>query len=162
VTLDLASVVRIYDGSDGDATTGLYRQLEARGAIGVVALNLFRAQKASARAKVYRGGVPGKGSYRTLAYERKQWSLNFLCTTLEAHGDALALRWGWLFEGSHTGGFPWVLYVELPTGQVSFHAPARGVGPLYGGTWDGVHLASAGRICRWVATVLAETQGVTA
>lgn len=52
----LVDVVRIYDGSDGDATKALYERLAKLGAIGEIALNLFRAHKNSARAKVYRGG----------------------------------------------------------------------------------------------------------
>jgi hypothetical protein len=153
--MDLAGVVRIYDGSDGAATLALYAQLEARGPAGVVAMNLFRAQKASSRAKVYRGGVPGKGSYRGMAYDRKAWSLTNLCTTLDAHGDALGLRWGWAFDPAMPG-FPWVLYVDLPTGQVSFHNPAPIGKARYVGTWDGVRQASPGRICRWVAHLLGE------
>lgn len=151
--LTLLDVLRIYDGSDGDATKALYAQLEARGPVGVVAVNLFRAQKASARAKVYRGGVPGKGSYRGMAYERKQWSLTNLGAVLGQHAAALGIRYGWQLD-AETAGFPWVLYVDLPSGQVSFHAPGRGVGPDYPDAWDGVRDASAGRICVWIATVL--------
>jgi hypothetical protein len=148
--MTLLDVLRIYDGSDGAATTALYAALETHGPAGVVAVNLFRAQKASARAKVYRGGLPGKGSYRGLAYERKQWSLNNLGTVLGQHATALGLAYGWQFD-PETGGFPWVLYVDLPSGQVSFHAPARGQGPDYPGVWDGVRDAAAGRICVWIA-----------
>lgn len=64
----------VYAGSDGELTKRYYSELETKGPIGLVAMNLFRAQKCSARAKVYRGGVRGRGSYKSMAYERKSWS----------------------------------------------------------------------------------------
>lgn len=39
-----------------------------------------------------------------------------------------------------------VLYVDLPTGQVSFHSPQRGIGPKYPGTWDGMQHRTSDRI----------------
>jgi len=114
------------------------------------------AERTSVR-RVYRGGVPGKGSYRGMAYDRKQWSLNNLCAALEQHAATLAIRYGWAFD-AETAGFPWVLYVDLPTGQVSFHAPGRGVGPEYVWPWDGVRDAAPGRICRWVALLVGATE----
>ena len=39
-----------------------------------------------------------------------------------------------------------MLYVDLPTGQVSFHTPARGAGLDYGGEWDGAVDVSRERI----------------
>lgn len=147
---DLLALVRIYDGSDGDATKALYHELEAIGPVGAVAINLFRAQKCSARAKVYHGGVPGQGSYRDMAYERKEWSMANLCKVLGAHAAELGILWGWKVDPVqpfHT----WVLYVEMPTGQVSFHTRARGKGPDFTGEWDGVRGASADRILRWIA-----------
>ena len=35
----------------------------------------------------------------------------------------------------------WVLYVDLPEGQVSFHSPERYEGPDYPGQWDGRRLS---------------------
>jgi hypothetical protein len=46
----LDDLVRIYEGSDGKATIALYQQLSVLGPAGIVAVNLFRAQKCSARA----------------------------------------------------------------------------------------------------------------
>ena len=51
-TLDM--IVRIYLGSNGDATRMLYRDLDRMGPMGVIGVNLFRACKCSARAKAYR------------------------------------------------------------------------------------------------------------
>jgi hypothetical protein len=69
--------LEIYAGSDGEATKRLYAELEALGLVGVIAMNLFRACKASARAKVYRGG-----GYRGMAYDKKQWSIGQLVEAL--------------------------------------------------------------------------------
>src|ERR1051326_7628212 len=114
------TTLEIYNGSDGAATKALYARLELLGPVGLVALNLFRAQKCSERAKVYRGGVPGRGSFKAMAYERKQWSMGNLCKVLQEHAQGLQLRWGWK-EDPGQEYYPWVLYVDLPSGQVSFH-----------------------------------------
>lgn len=132
--------IEVYRRSDGEATRAYYAQLALAGPRGVIAVNLFRAQKCSARAKVYRGGIAGQGSYKRMAYDRKSWSMDQLCAALAQHGAALGMGWGWkrdpatLFGGSES----WVLYVELPQGQVSFHSPSRGAGPEYAGEWDGM------------------------
>jgi hypothetical protein len=157
MNVDLAAITRIYTGSDGDATKALYAQLEALGPRGVIAVNVFRATKCSERAKVYRGGIPGKGSYRSAAYERKQWSMTNLCRALETHAAALGIRWGWA-EDPEQAINRWVLYCDLPTGQVSFHTAARGVGPLYTGEWDGIRGAGPGRVCRFAAALLASVE----
>lgn len=173
----------IFNGSDGGATRALYDELAALGPLGFVAIQLFRAQKSSARAKVYH-----RGRYSTLAYGRKNWSLEQLAallTTTNAQGepwggvrvgppardpwvltvvlpdghvrvtttDALGYAWGWGPDATHER-YPWVLYVDLPQGQVSFHAVTRGLGPDYAGQWDGIVDASTGRILRFVNAVL--------
>lgn len=169
--MTLSDLVRIYEGSDGVVTKALYAQLEALGQVGVIAVNLFRAQKCSARAKVYRGH-----GYKDEAYRRKQWSMDNLCTVLEQHawiktmhheidgcGPAcvdcadeargrLPLTWGWR-EDPAQEFHRWVLYIDLPTGQVSFHTDRRGTGPDYRDDWDGRHDVSAYRILRWIALV---------
>jgi hypothetical protein len=135
----------VYLGSDGKATTALYAELEQRGPLGIVAVNLFRAQKCSSRAKSYR-----RGGFRRDAYDRKNWSIAKLSNALLKCG--LGWRWGWK-EDAAQQIYPWVLYVELPTGQVSFHAAARGVGPDYPGEWDRQPL-SAERVIRFVDSLL--------
>jgi hypothetical protein len=149
---DLADVYRIYRGSDGEATKALYAELQQHGVIGALAVELFRAQKASERAKVYRGGVRGRGSYRGMAYDRKQWAMDNLCKAL-AQSCSL-LQWGWGLDEKQEF-HRHVLYVDLPTGQVSFHTSQRGVGPDYGKPWDGAPCQSPERIIHWVAEVLA-------
>ena len=111
----------IYRGSDGEATKELYRALEQLGPRGIVALNVFRAQKCSERAKCYRGGIRGKGSYSSMAYDRKQWSMGNLAMVLSRHAAALGIAWGWKIDPAQSYHC-WVLYIDLPTGQVSFHA----------------------------------------
>ena len=141
-------VTTVYNGSDGEATRALYADLERVGPQGVIALNLFRAQKNSARAKVYRGG-----GYRGKAYDRKQWAMDNLVAALGEHAKALSISWGWKedpLQAKHNQ----VLYVDLPTGQISFHTELRGPGPDYESDWDGLTMQSPGRICRWCATLL--------
>src|SRR4051812_6270821 len=114
------TVQETYDGSDGDATRALYASLASLGPVGIVALNLFRAAKNSARAKKYRGGLPGKGSYRSMAYDRKEYAIRCLCDPLIEHAAALQIVWGWQHDPA-TPGYEWVLYVEVPGfGQASY------------------------------------------
>ena len=134
----------LYDGSDGELTKRYYQLLEKAGPIGIVAVNLFRAQKCSARAKKYRGGIRGVGSYRSMAYHRKNWSMKNLVRVLGEHGDELGVRWGWKIDPKQEFHC-WVLYVDLPTRQTSFHCESRLEGPDYPEDWDGIH-ASADRI----------------
>lgn len=152
----LARVVRAYSGSDGEATKALYDELTALGPAGLVATNLFRAHKSSIRAKVYR-----RGSSRRAAYDRKDWSIENLAIALSEHAEAFGVPWGWGIDDKQPF-HKLVLYVDLPTGQVSFHTATRYRGPDYPGTWDGVPHQGADRICRWAARLLSPTQAVAA
>jgi hypothetical protein len=87
--------------------------------------------------------------------ERKQWAMNNLADILTKHAAECGLRWGWgndPVQEYHRA----VLYVDLPTGQVSFHAQAPGKGPAYHGEWDGVREQSATRIIQWIAQLFAD------
>jgi hypothetical protein len=53
------------------------------------------------------------------------------------------------------GRVPWVVYFDLPTGQVSFHSVTRGMGPDYSAPWDGSRNASALRIESAISAVVA-------
>jgi hypothetical protein len=147
--MSLERVLAVYDGSDGDATMALYADLAQFGALGNIAINLFRAQKNSSRAKVYRGR-----GYRDAAYDRKQWAMDNLVTSLFASAPDLSMRWGWGTDPTQSVHNA-VLYVDLPTGQVSFHTGLRGIGPDYPGEWDGRVGQSPDRIIRFVVRVLA-------
>lgn len=150
--LDIAVV---YNGSNGDATRALYAKLEKVGPLGVVALNIFRACKASARAKVYRGR-----GYKDDAYTKKQWSMDNLIRVLIAQED-LGIGFGW-GRDEKAVGFENVLYVEIPTGQMSFHTERRGDGPDYHGVWDGAAKTGPERICRWCEMLLISADAPTA
>lgn len=140
--------IEIYEGSNGEATKALYDKLQTIGPLGIVAANLFRAQKASSRAKEY------SRRFKGTAYDKKNWSMGNLVDALLVHGGNLGIGFGWKLDPK-ASFHEWVLYVELPNGQVSFHSAARGQGPDYAGDWDGSGL-SAQRIVTWVQTVLDE------
>ncbi len=122
----------VYDGSDGQMTRDYYAKLESRGPIGIIAMNLFRAQKCSDRAKKYR--FAAKGKYRDNAYDRKSWSMGNLCQALLKYPD-VGISFGWKIDPGMPA-VPWVLYIDLPNGQCSFHHLTRGQGPDYPGDWD--------------------------
>ncbi len=137
-----------YRGSDPRLTRLVTKQLEQEGDIGHIAATLFRAQKASSRAKTYRG------EYIDYAYGRKNRELGKLCTLL---GQS-AFNWGWR-EDSSAGrrgfGPRWVLYIDLPDGQVSFHAFERLCDKGYDASWDGKH-ESESRILSFCHRLLIE------
>lgn len=146
MSYDLTTITSIYEGSNGEATKGLYSALGKLGPAGAVAMDAFRATKASARAKAYRG------KFVAAAYDKKQWAMDNLCATLTTHAAALGIAWGWGVDTSRTGGDPFVnvLYIELPTGQISFHTRARGIGPDHTQPWDGARRLGPDRVCRFV------------
>ena len=147
--------IDVYNGSDGDLTKRYYEELQKRGPLGMIAMNLFRAQKCSARAKVYRGGIRGQGSYRGMAYERKEYAIEMLCAKLAADDGELGIIFGWKRDPNVIlkGDEAWVLYVDLPVGQVSFHSPCRFAGPDYAGDWDGQY-ASGDRVLAFCDQVM--------
>lgn len=151
--------IEVYQGSDGDMTKRYYAELEKCGPIGTVAMSLFRAQKCSERAKVYRGGIRGKGRYKDMAYDRKAWSMDNLCKILGEHGATLGISFGWKEDSSTLFGqeASWVLYVDAPTGQCSFHSPSRGSGPGYQGDWDGQKGMTVQRVLDFCESVIRET-----
>lgn len=148
---DIAEVIRTYQGSDAEATKALYAELEALGHMGLLATNVFRACKASERAKSYRGG-DSKGRFRAQAYERKRWAMEKIVETL-AKQTELGIPWGWQKDPEEKI-FSWVLYIETPTGQISFHTGLRGPGPTFPGVWDGLPRRAPDRVCRWAARLL--------
>lgn len=154
LTRDAPRAIEIYTGSDGDATKRYYALLVLSGAIGEIAVNLFRAQKCSSRAKVYRGGIRGRGSFRSMAYDRKGWSIEQLSKALAAQPE-MRIAFGWKRDPKMEFGASWVLYVDLPDGQVSFHSLARYAGPDYEGDWDGQR-KSEERILAFCDRVVAE------
>ena len=145
----IEEVAKVYAGSNGDATRALYDRLTALGPAGIIATNLFRAQKTSSRAKVYR-----RRSHKERSYDVKQWAMRNLVDALTEHAEALGINWGWANDPEQAF-HAIVLYVEIPTGQVSFHTNIRHSGPDYHGRWDEMRGTAADRICRWCARLLA-------
>lgn len=145
--MSIARILSVYTASDAEATRELYAELMEHGPPGELAVNLLRASKKSERAKVYRGR-----QYRSASYDGKQWAIGEICRVLGAHPELA--RWGWGVDEKQSLHSQ-VLYVDLPTGQVSFHTATRGAGPDYAGKWDGVPNRSAHRVCAYAAQVLA-------
>ena len=148
-------VAKVYAGSDGDITRALYDRLTALGPAGIIATNLFRAKKTSSRAKVYR-----RRAHKERSYDTKQWAMGNLARVLTEHAEALDISWGWANDPEQAF-HAIVLYVDLPTGQVSFHTNVRGIGPDYHGHWDGMRGTAADRILRWCARLLSATLAMT-
>lgn len=144
----LRRVRLVYFGSNGLATQALYAELTAIGPAGEIAVNCFRAVKTSDRAKRYRGR-----KYRGASYDRKSWSLENLDRLLAAHARDLGITWGW-GEDAAQPTHRWVLYIDLPTGQVSFHTATRGAGPDHPSGWDRAVRQAPERICAWCARLL--------
>jgi hypothetical protein len=124
---------KVFNQNDGDVTKSYYATMNAKGLLGQLAVALFRAQKRSTAAKKYRGK-----KFRHAAYDVKNWSLSEVCRIMNSlNAFGYEFKWGW-GKDPNTPGFPWVLYVEIPTGQVSFHSPDRLNGPDYPKGWDGI------------------------
>lgn len=138
------TAAEVFAGSDAIATRRYLAEL-AECRLGAVAAALFRVQKASSRAKQYRGRCRG------YSYDRKNEQLHELVAALQRQAR---LRWGWQRDPAMRF-YPWVLYVDLPDGQVSFHSGDRLEGPAYPGEWDGAAGTSPDRICAFCDRVRA-------
>lgn len=133
----------VFRQSNGEVTKAYYAEMNKRGLPGQLAVALFRAQKRSTAAKKYK-----RGRFVRDAYDVKNWSLSEICrilTTMQSFESAP--RWGWKRDPK-TPGYEWVLYVDLPTGQCSFHSADRLAGPDYSSEWDGIGMSEE-RICRY-------------
>ena len=119
---------QIFNQNNGDVTKAYYAEMNGKGFLGQLAVALFRAQKRSTAAKKYRGR-----QYRGAAYDVKNWSLGEICRIMLA--SKYNFKWGWKPD-PNTKGYPWVLYVDLPNGQCSFHSADRLQGPDYLGEWN--------------------------
>lgn len=116
----------VFNQNNGDVTKAYYADMNSKGVEGELAVALFRAQKRSTAAKRYRGR-----KHTRSAYDVKNWSLGEVCRIL---GKNLGIEWGWKYDAKAVN-FEWVLYMDLPQGQCSFHSPDRLTGPDYTGTW---------------------------
>lgn len=138
--------IEAYVGSDAAETRAYLKRLEGRGVLGRVAALLFRIQKASKRAKKY-----GPTRFRGYSYGRKNECLQELCSLLLRDGERVGITFGWKIDADQPW-HKWVLYVDLPQGQVSFHSADRFLGPDYPGDWDKLR-ASQERILQFCDSV---------
>lgn len=150
----LLPVRDIYFASNGAATLQLLNALRDIIPYGCIAAELLRLQKASSRAKDYRGGIERSdgnyNSYRHLAYQAKAEALTILHN--ELNRNSFGLCWGWGIDPAQKQN-PNVLFVDLPNGQVSFHSPQRMSGPDYELPWYGQE-SSEDRIISFCQKVL--------
>jgi hypothetical protein len=140
----------VFNQQNGEVTKAYYAEMNSKGLPGQLAVALFRAQKRSTAAKKYR-----RGRFTRDAYDVKNWSISEVCRILDTMAAfESAPQWGWKRD-SKTPGYEWVLYVDLPTGQCSFHSPQRLSGPDYLKDWDGIGMSEPRiiRYCDMVAGV---------
>lgn len=132
----------------GEKVVEFLFELGARAEQGAIASALFRAQNNSSRAKRGRRG-------RRDRYSNKNEALAALVMSLDIFKQH---KFGWGYDEA-TIGYPHVLYVELPQGQVSFHSAKRFAGPIHDREWDSER-ASADRIAGYCDSVLQESKTV--
>ena len=86
------------------------------------------------------------------AYDDECWSCDGTGVALD---DDECRRCGGTGVYGHGRAPRWVLYIDLPGGQVSYHAATRHPGPDYPGEWDGQVGATPQRIDAAIASALA-------
>jgi len=143
----MTTTEQVTKARDADQTMEHCIELAWRGLRGALAVTLFQAQYASSAAKTSRKRGANK---RYKRYERKGTALGYLshwCSELE-------IIHGWKVDQSQPH-YRDVLYVDLDTGQASFHSHKRLAGPDYQGEWDN-RVPSFLRVCRFCDLVLKE------
>lgn len=147
----VGGVHRAYYGSDPALTRKIYDRLrKSAGQVGELAALLLSAQKTSDRAKVYKNA-----DHRRQSYSTKRKSMTAIANHLMLYAEVVGIvSWGWKIDPSmEDGEMKWVLYVDLPNGQVSWHSPERFEGPDYPHEWDGSK-ESKNRIIEFAQSVL--------
>lgn len=144
----------IYAHSGGEETQALFAELEALGAMGVLAKNLFRAQKCTQRALDQAATV-----WAHYAMGRKRWALDQLLDQLRVTPPAElpGITYGWVSDlDAGDPERPYALVVTLPTGTVSFRSKILHPGPtLPRAAWDGADMPTiVARILAFVDLVL--------
>lgn len=141
----------VFKQRDGEATVTLCIELSKRGLLGAAAVCLYQAQYSSARAKTYRRRSKG------YSYERKNIALMRMPRWLERS----SIEYGWGFDAT-SKNYENVLYVELATGQCSFHSSERGDGPEFKGRWNPEvdSMTSVFRFCDQVLSLEMESPAI--
>ncbi len=119
-----------FDSRDPSVTVSFQSSLLSRGVTGQLAFGLFRAQKRSTVAKKQR-----RGTYRRGAYDGKNEALKYVDSLLQIHARNLDVTWGWGIDRGQEFHNK-VLYVDLPTGQCSFHSESPASATVYPKQWD--------------------------
>ncbi|NQU22115.1 MAG: hypothetical protein HQ567_12585 [Candidatus Nealsonbacteria bacterium] len=137
---------------------------------GQLLLTLESAQQASGTAKSRAANGLRYRDYKRLdgsEYSRANYHRSRCARDNDYRAKAATLRqacelaqqaeipFGWQPDPANSQ-VPWVVYFDLPTGQVSFHARSRGEGPEYEGQWDEVEDGSADRIQAAIREVLSD------
>ena len=111
--------------SDAPLSRSLCRDLDSKGPIGQLASLLFKAEKAAMQAKSYVGKAPVSGRpYRNYSQDRMREMLAKAVSLLDAHAVAMGVTWGWS-RNDAPGKPPWILCIDLPTGQVTYRVQER-------------------------------------
>ena len=123
MTASIPSAIEVFYQHNGDVTRAYYQHLtDTHGARGRLAVALFRALK---RSKDPQGiGYRRVSRRKTESYDKAEafnWAVQEIIRGLSL-SITLDYAWGW------RDGF---LFVDLPTGQVSFICEDRGFAPLY-------------------------------
>lgn len=122
--------IEAFESRNPSVTVAFQSSLLSRGVAGQLAFGVFRAQKRSTVAKGQR-----RGKYRRGCYDGKNEALKYVDSLMQIHARNLGLTWGWGIDRSqeyHSS----VLYVDLPTGQCSFHSESSVSTTVYRGNWD--------------------------
>jgi hypothetical protein len=130
---------------DDESLMVLALTLEGHGPTGEIASFMLRAQIYSDAAK----SADTRSDAQDI-YSRKNWAMQRLYFALKAHAASAGLEWGW-GPDPDTRYYPHVLYVDVPTGQISFHSPWGGQ-PQYTKSWDGSG-DTRERIIAWAQTI---------
>lgn len=139
----ILSARSVFELNHPEKTKEFYAKISESGGIGFIAVALYRVQKYSMMAKTF--PYRGKKGKRFISYAKKNYRIESLVETLIKYPDA-GVTFGWGIDNKKSKN-KWVLYVDLPNGQVSFHTPiGRLAGPDYAAGWCGVIGASERRI----------------
>ena len=129
-------VVKAFYGYDAMAIQDVKARLKAGGLKGELADLLFEAERTDLNAGVCRTTPACSWTSR----HRRKWdrwirALKALVSFLDRSASQLGIHWGWQEHENQTGPF-WVVFIDLPTGQVFYSAPERLTDHQYEGSME--------------------------
>ena len=126
---NLNRVSEAFSTSSPQLSRRLCQDLDSMGPMGQLASLLFKAEKASKQAKSYSGREPvSRRPYGDYSKDRMEKMLMEVISLLDAHAKNMDISWGWS-ESDVPDAPPWVLCIDLPTGQVTYRMRERRLGP---------------------------------